>query len=105
MAAGSKAWVCDRWLAGIADSNPGEGINVALVSVVYYKVAGSASGRSLVQRSPTECGVSECYLKTVIVRRPKPTTASVITLIQVMHCFNISLSHTMAIETCRTKEL
>jgi hypothetical protein len=30
------------------------------VSAVCYQVEVSASGWSLVQRSPTECGVSEC---------------------------------------------
>jgi hypothetical protein len=30
------------------------------VSVVLCQVEISASGRSLVQRSPTECGVSNC---------------------------------------------
>jgi hypothetical protein len=32
-----------------------------------------ASGRSLVQRSPTECGVSECYLEISTMKRPWPT--------------------------------
>jgi len=29
--------------------------------------------RSLVQRSPTECGVSECNQETATMRRPRPT--------------------------------
>jgi hypothetical protein len=33
----------------------------------------SASGWSLVQRSPTECGVSECDREASIMRRPWPT--------------------------------
>ena len=33
---------------------------LSFVSVVCCQVEVSASGRSLVQRSPTECGVSEC---------------------------------------------
>jgi hypothetical protein len=33
---------------------------MSLVSVVCCQVEVSATGRSLVQRSPTECGVSEC---------------------------------------------
>jgi hypothetical protein len=37
---------------------------LSLVSVVCCQVQGSATGRSLVQRSPTECGVSECDLET-----------------------------------------
>jgi hypothetical protein len=45
----SNAWVCGRWLAGIAGSNPRRGKDV-FVSIVCYQV----------QRSPTECGVSEC---------------------------------------------
>jgi hypothetical protein len=34
----------------------------------------SASGRSLVQRIPTECGVSECDREAWIMRRRWPTT-------------------------------
>ena len=33
---------------------------LSVVSVVCCQVGVSASGRLLVQRSPTECGVSEC---------------------------------------------
>ena len=33
---------------------------MSLVNVVSCQVEVSATGRSLVQRSPTECGVSEC---------------------------------------------
>jgi hypothetical protein len=29
-------------------------------------------GRSLIQRSPTECGVSECNCEASIMRRPWP---------------------------------
>jgi hypothetical protein len=32
-----------------------------------------ATGWSLVQRSPTECGVSECDREASLVRRPWPT--------------------------------
>jgi len=35
----------------------------------------SATGRSLNQRSSTECGVSECDLEASTVRRPRPTGA------------------------------
>jgi hypothetical protein len=31
------------------------------------------AGRSLVQRSPTECGVPECDREALIMRRPWPT--------------------------------
>ena len=34
----------------------------------------SAKGRSLVQRSPTECGVSECNFEASVMRRPWPTS-------------------------------
>jgi hypothetical protein len=33
---------------------------LSLVSVVYSQVEVSATGRSLVQRSPTDCGASLC---------------------------------------------
>jgi len=34
------------------------------VRVVCYEVEVSATGRSLIRRSPTDCGVSECDLET-----------------------------------------
>ena len=60
MVARSKAWVCGRSLAGIAGSNTARGTDMSLVSVVCCQVEDCASGLSLVQGSPTECGVSEC---------------------------------------------
>jgi hypothetical protein len=66
VAAPSK--VCDygRSVAGIVASNPAGGIDV-FVSVMCRQVEVSVTGRSLVQRSPTECdrGTSQ--------RRPRPT--------------------------------
>ena len=59
VAARSKAWVCGRSLAGIAGSNPA-GAWISVCCVVCCRAEVSATGRSLVQRSPTECGVSEC---------------------------------------------
>ena len=53
MSARSKA--CGRPLARVAGANPAGGMDV---SVVCCQVEVCASGRSLVQRSPTECGVS-----------------------------------------------
>ena len=47
------------------------------MSVVCCQVEVSASGWSLVQRSPTECGVSECDHLSSIMRRPVPTRAVV----------------------------
>jgi hypothetical protein len=61
VSARSKAWVCGRSLAGIVGSNPTGGHGcLSVVSVVCCQVEVSATGRSLAQRSPTECGVSEC---------------------------------------------
>jgi hypothetical protein len=45
---------------------------VSLVSVVFYLVEVSVTGRSLVQSSYTECGVFDCDLETSTTRRPKP---------------------------------
>ena len=61
MAARSKEWVCGRSLAGtwvqILLS-----ARVSVVNVVCCKVEVSAMGPSLVQRSPTDCGVSLCVI-------------------------------------------
>jgi hypothetical protein len=56
----SKGWVCGRSIAGIVGSNPAGGMDVFLLSVLCCRVQVSASGWSLLQKSPTECGVSEC---------------------------------------------
>ena len=64
--------------AGIAGSIPAVGMDVCLLlSVVCCKVEFSATGRSLVQRSPTECGVSECDLETSTMRKPRPSGGTV----------------------------
>jgi hypothetical protein len=70
---GSKVCVCGRSLAGPAGSNHAEDMDVSLVSVVCCQAEVSATGWSLVQRSPTECGVSECDSEASIIRRPCPT--------------------------------
>jgi hypothetical protein len=63
MAVRSKAWVWGRSLAGIAGSNAAGGMDVCcLVSVVYFQVDVSGTGRSLVQRIPTDCGASFCAI-------------------------------------------
>jgi len=46
---------------------------MSFLSVVYCHVDVSESGRSLVRRSPTDCGVSECDLETSLMKRPWPT--------------------------------
>jgi hypothetical protein len=43
------------------------------VSVLCCQVEVSATGRSLVQRGPTECCLSECDCEASTVRRPWPT--------------------------------
>ena len=62
VAARFKAWVCDPSLTGIAGSNPSGGIDVSHVSVVCCQVEVSATDRSIVQSSPTDCvsGVIRC---------------------------------------------
>jgi hypothetical protein len=45
---------------------------LSLVSVVCYQAEVSASGWSLVHRSPTDCGVSECDRESSTMRRPWP---------------------------------
>ena len=46
---------------------------LSLVSDMWCQVEVSASGWSLVQRSPTKCGVSECDREASIMRRSWPT--------------------------------
>ena len=53
LVARSKASVCGRSLGGTAGSNG----CLSVVSVVCCQVEVSATGRSLVQRSPTDCSV------------------------------------------------
>jgi len=73
VAARSKACVCGRLLAGIVGLNPAGGMDAYLLCVVYCQLGISVSGCSLVQRSPTECGVSECDHESSIIRRPWST--------------------------------
>jgi hypothetical protein len=72
----SKVWVCGRSLAGIVGSNPTGCMDVCLLWILcVVLVVVSASGFSLVQRNPTEFGVSECDREASIMRRPWPTGA------------------------------
>jgi hypothetical protein len=67
----SKALVCELSVAGIVGLNLVGGKRcVSGVSVMCYQVKISASARSIVQRIPTECGVSECNRVASIMRRP-----------------------------------
>jgi hypothetical protein len=57
----TKMLVYGLSLAGILGWNPAGNMDaLSLVSVVCCQVEVSATGRSLVQRSPTEWCVSEC---------------------------------------------
>ena len=61
MAALTKTLVYGRSLAGIVGLNPPGSMDaLSIVSVVCCHVEVSATGRSLVQRNPTEWCVSEC---------------------------------------------
>jgi hypothetical protein len=62
-------------LAGIAGFQPGTWNSVvSVVSKVCCQIEVSATGRFLVQKSSTECDVSECDRGTSY-RRPRPITA------------------------------
>ena len=68
----------------------------------------SATGRSLVQRGPTECGVTECDHEASTIRRPRPTRAVETRkkrLYYIIHVVNVhSMSGTrFKIVTCNVK--
>jgi hypothetical protein len=78
VAARSKAWVCSPCLLGLRVQNPpGHGC-LSLVNFVCCQVEVSVTGWLFVQRSTTECGVSEYDLGTSKMRRPSPTRAVVL---------------------------
>ena len=58
----------DCWDCGF-ESRRGHGC-LSVVSVVFCQVKDSASGRSLVQRSPIESGVFECDREASNMRGP-----------------------------------
>ena len=68
VAARYKMLVCSRSLAGISGSNPAGAMYVCLPAScecnVCCQVKVSPTGRSLAQRIPMKCGVSECNHKT-----------------------------------------
>jgi hypothetical protein len=69
MAVGSKAWVCGR-LLGLRVRIPPGHVCLPLASVVCCQVEVCAPVRSPVQKSPTECGVSEYDREASIKWRP-----------------------------------
>ena len=71
VAARTKVWVRCCSLAGIEGSYPaGWHGCLPIVSVECCHVEVCASSWSLVQRSPTDCGVSECDRESPIMRKP-----------------------------------
>jgi hypothetical protein len=50
---------------------------MSVVNVVCCQVEVSVTDRSLVQRSPVECGVSACDRESAIIRMPDPLGAVV----------------------------
>jgi hypothetical protein len=69
----SKLWVCTRSLADNSwfESRRRRGL-LSLVSVVCCQVEVCATDRSLVQRSPTEWGLSQCDREASIKWGPSP---------------------------------
>ena len=70
----SKTWVCGCSLAEFAGLNPPPpaGAWLSMLIVVCYQVEVSVTRWSLIQSSPTECGVTECDREASIMRRPRP---------------------------------
>jgi hypothetical protein len=79
----STVWVCGLSFAEIVGSNPAGAWK--FVSFEFCVLSGR-SGWSLVQRSPTECGVSECDRESSIMRRPWPTGTVASWLKKPLHC-------------------
>jgi hypothetical protein len=74
VSARSKAWVCGRWLAGIVGSNrTGAWTSVSCECVLSSR---GLSFGLIVQRSPTECGLSGCDHESSKLRWPWPTGAA-----------------------------
>jgi hypothetical protein len=73
------AHVLRRWSAALCwvyqfESRRGSG-SLSVVSVVCCQVEVSATAWSLVQRSPNDCGVSECNREVSLMRSPWLTKA------------------------------
>ena len=64
---GVGIWPLTCWDCGFESRRGHECLSV--VGVVCCEVEVSATGRSFVQGSPTECGVSECDLENSTTRR------------------------------------
>ena len=73
VAAWSKVWICGLSLSGISGSNSAGAWMSASCECCVLSCRGLASGWSLVQRSSTACGESECDREASITRGPRPT--------------------------------
>ena len=69
---GLKVWVCVGLLVGVAGSKPKGCMNICLLSVICSKVDVSSMGWSFIQRSSTECGVSEWGREVSVARKSWP---------------------------------
>jgi hypothetical protein len=58
-----RSRACGRALPGIVGSNPTGSMDVCLVQCLCCQVEVSATGRSLVRRSPTDCDVCLSVIK------------------------------------------
>jgi hypothetical protein len=72
VAARYEARVCGRLMGCGFEYHRGHGC-LSLVSIVCCQVEVSVTSWPLIQRSPTECGVSECDREASTMRRPWPT--------------------------------
>ena len=94
MAPRAKTWVCGRSLAEISGSNPAEGMDVCLLWLLCVdRLEVSASGWSLVQMNPSECGVSERDREAWTLRRTWITRGCLaIGRKSLIYCFTCILS-------------
>jgi hypothetical protein len=61
-----KAWEYGGSLPGIVGSNPADSMDICLFCLLSFQVEFCVSGWSLFQRSPTECGVSEEWIRETL---------------------------------------
>ena len=61
-------------MSGIAGSNTSGGMDIRLLWELFCHVEVSATARSLVRKSPSECGVSQ-FNQGTSQRKPGPTRA------------------------------
>ena len=67
------AWVSHNSLAGFEGSNPAGVMDVCLLCCMLSGRS-TCAGPITVQRSPNECGVSDCDLETSTMRRTRFTS-------------------------------